>query len=347
MNKRSTVTMFIMVLGLVLVPQVTANVCRSRNSFIKSYSASVVLTAPSTAPANSKCAPVWRLGTCCNENELRKEATTYESNVQKLLDSYRTNLEEMIKKFSSKVKKDPSIFSNLWSTNPQLKFINDLLVGGIDMYSNFAKVCWTYMNKVRNSAMCSVCAADSDNYFQGERALISQGDCSTMLDQCTGYFNFVLNMVRGLNFLDEAMKRPGIKIKGEMEDMGNALVKRLIPAIKANEVLSQLEASSQGSAQAKIAVCNSLYTLNGQRATFLEKAAPLFDMIAQKSDDIAKGLVDFAKSNGANLGRKLKGNNNWNFSPIFTETVFDSDIMVAVGNFLGAFRPMNLSLCFP
>lgn len=199
--------------GIVLIASVIAQkdlraACAGKNSFLdglKTNDPHVIIyehveTANQQKPF-SHCSYEWNNhGTCC-ESESLVRLFKYES---KVIINNRNNLAGAVAKVIELIGKSPALKGKLkertTKVTRQLKSTNSQ--------------CWDYMNKVRGSALCSICSGRSEAYFTSDKRkiLVDPPTCKHAVDNCEGFFEAYLWLKKNVDKVTSKLGNFFIKI---------------------------------------------------------------------------------------------------------------------------------------
>ena len=158
---------FVLLLPLVALSNPVPNSCIDKNPFLASMkNAKPLSVGLYTTPKFKEfkyCEDEWnRFGSCCHNIDL-VDFFTLESRLLHVNRKYLTKAVGAIATISG----------------DQQTFLD---------FDSHSRQCWHYMKKVRGSALCSTCSGRSQEFFDGDRILISPRTCEKALPMCEDFF---------------------------------------------------------------------------------------------------------------------------------------------------------------
>ena len=155
---------------MLAVSSSVSNSCLEKNPFLASMKVarplSVSIFDQPQILSTHHCGKEWSThGTCCNINDL-EDFIKIESMLMHI------NLEFLGKTVAAIAK----------VTETQAEFKN---------FSHDSKECWSYMKKVRGSALCAICSGRSQEFFSGKKILVSPKTCEQTLPRCYNFFEAI------------------------------------------------------------------------------------------------------------------------------------------------------------
>lgn len=85
--------------------------------------------------------------------------------------------------------------------HPRLSFLKRILDPKVvESFTANTGDCWLHMEKLRSSAICSVCSARFPRFFNKDqtKAFVDQGTCNTLVDRCRVFFYETFSFIGGM-----------------------------------------------------------------------------------------------------------------------------------------------------
>lgn len=123
-------------------------------------------------------------GTCCEPHQVVKYIGVYDKDKEKMFEALEKTLESSI----DKMKK---FYDHMSKSQGTSQTVLGEIRYAIDSFEKFAhhvrykeRKCYASIRTIVGAAVCSACSTRSKVFFQGRRALISEQDCRSTIDDC-------------------------------------------------------------------------------------------------------------------------------------------------------------------
>lgn len=331
--------------------------CRSLNPIISNFSNKLRLKEPIVPSQNSKCGAIWTKGQCCNETELATFAKEKNEKLSRQVIDLNSHLRTFVSNlFKFKEKHTPEQVEAIFGNSSLTRYLETLNNETHIEISDQTEKCWGYMKKARGAALCNACAADSAQYFYGQKAIISADECNNMISNCRDNFEFILAIVdSAVTASAKAERRTNEASK--LQNRMAFIFSILLPKIDGNKAFALLEQSSANQS-ARIEICNQFYSLGS--SSLIESINPFFKKYNNGLTQITAGLLeihsDLEKLNlqGRILVSSHNQLSNWEHGErelaVFTPDVIVYDSLASMpieDSAVHRRAPMNLSMIFP
>jgi hypothetical protein len=342
----------------------------------------VKLTVP-TATNSDVCGGLWRrTKTCCNERLTKELANNNAHRLDNAARNFFNHLQNLQSNFKSFHKREVRCLeeNNLRCSNitgrKELEFLVKLL--DEQKMVNFHDALWkctNHLKVVRNSALCSICAGDSRDYFfqLTDKAAVSMPACVAMMGNCDNFFNKTMSLVKGSMKLG---RRTANLI--EDEDQHAKWIATLSDKVDTTEIIQGLARLNDTLSRTEkdniySSLCGYLFRL--VKKPMVEELVPLIEYLSRKLlailDDFSSARAqEEALASRALFGRNeasrelVYGNSNPLARNLTGEGLLEGDasVLKPTDNIFTSFegsqgssqfhehhptRPMNLSLTFP
>lgn len=220
------------------------------------------------------CKSLWsKEGSACNSTELEDYAMS-QSNL--FLESASVFKQE-IKNIRDKLSNSDNRLNNATDVNLQFykRFSNDFLIKEmLDATDN----CVNYQKPERNNALCFICSGKASQYFFKSKAIVSSEQCSGMLNKCSAFYTFSLDIVQGFVELGTILNQRLDAIRSDYSNwiQHNSKVRFFKEKVEElNDLLVKADLKNllhkyQNGKDAKVeaSLCARLYTVNQKPAIF-------------------------------------------------------------------------------
>lgn len=95
------------------------------------------------------------------------------------------------------------------------------LIGEQDQFKSFpdqSSECWTFMKKMRSSALCSICSGRSEAFFHSDKALIAEDTCKGAATACDAFFRAISDISKMFKSTDVFQARRSLS-KGDFAEL--------------------------------------------------------------------------------------------------------------------------------
>lgn len=134
-----------------------------------------------------------------------------------------------------------------------------------------SKECWTKMSQIRGSALCSVCSGRSHVFFKNGKALIDYKTCTSVIGQCTPFFDQFKSFTRMFQTLSNLV---GLYLKRDLKADYDKLVQQVKKFEPSTKLISSLEKAQNKSTDDKLHVLQTVsacnHILNIRKATYVQ-----------------------------------------------------------------------------
>lgn len=270
------------------------------------------------------CGGEWKtFGTCCKLGNLTDYAIRDGQKIRRSIDIAITNgksIAQIYMKLANLGKNVVQMTSG--SSKKLIEYVHSsegesmiMLMKNIlekpDFLKSQTEKCWNKMIKVRSSSLCFTCSGRSESFFDGEKALISQESCNSILNECSEHFNsiftFFVSAERSLNLLINVVRDnrllplenfdPVIKMVEKLTQTVQEIVQNKVQ----QSIRSYIGSSSNLASAESQDLCSKLVRLSNE-TTFIE-------LIAQRSQEVSLELNSlvpiFIKSITANVAKTV------------------------------------------
>ena len=173
-----------MFVALVALTNTNANNCIDKNPFLVAMRdakpLSVNIFSNVKTGSFQQCRNEWNTyGNCCDVSELN-EFIKLEN---KLIDSNVETLRSTVFKLSVLVQKHINKLGG--------KDMSEYSINHANAFTNFdasSNRCWSYMKHIRGNSLCTTCSGRSEEFFKGDKILISSETCRKAVTSCDDFF---------------------------------------------------------------------------------------------------------------------------------------------------------------
>ena len=373
----------------------TQTKCIDANPYIKVLQKErglVVLPHP-TDFTKSTCNGEWKEhGVCCDESSAVKYATADAQAIRSSLSKFISSMKKLAPLYFEFMKQAPKI-KNLVSAAYR-SFIDVVVLNQVpnlteiltdiqksDLVKKSLERCWEKMIKVRSSSVCSTCSGRSSVFFKGEKGLVKDSDCVSILDHCTDSFQTTFDLFVDVKFLMSKLSafassigKSALNAKHQKTiNKLNNFVKQIVESKIQESIEDYVKVASKKDSPQAGELCGRLVKLSEK--TFIEELAEVAGSIDKEMEDYMKqiGTVvfgDILKTAFKKAGDKIKqGLSNWTnklkkkrlmveLQASSSNSVFDSNLLFGDVNVVseGAFssdaslkghESIGLSVSFP
>lgn len=319
----------------------------------------LVLPSPKST-TETVCQSFWKTHkTCCDKNAL----TIWNSRENTLLTNQKNYISSITTQISSQLNGLKRIYAAEFS-KPDLSFIgkyseDKLRTSILDGVNS----CMEHNQKVRNSALCSLCSGISSQFIYHGKGAVGLQDCIKSTQVCQRYFQEISSLAKGManiiNIIKSVPLNPGVTLDPKYSEksilefsaqLNHPVIQKLNDLEKATTEIQKT--------QALIGVCNNYITLI-KSFYGLDIYATLVENISRILESI---LVNLRARSASNWGRLLLRNPRALTLSLPTG-IADSEVLLLPSDnmftsFVGApgsaqaleatsVKPMNMSLIFP
>ncbi len=288
-----------------------------------------------TGFTKSTCEGLWKAhGVCCEESSAITYAKSDAQAIRSSVDRFISSMKKLAPLYFEFMKKAPKIkkmvspayqaFIEVVEKNqaPNLtKILTEIQKS--DKVKKSLVQCWDKMIKVRSSSVCSTCSGKSSVYFKGDKGLVKDSDCVSILDHCTDSFQMTFDLFIDVKFLMTKLSAFAASIgKGSLNskhkktvDKLNSFVKQVVESKILQSIDQYLKAASKKDSPQAGELCGRLVKLSEK--TFIEELAAVASSIDDEMEDYMKQIglvvfVDIIKTSFKKAGDKIKaGLSNW------------------------------------
>ena len=347
------------------------------------YSLPDIVTAGVPTYDGKTCVRIWsKEGTACNTAPLISYESTNTSNILKTTTATKAKLSAIPNNIqdSAQCLSLPSLSKRLLQQtvlSPALAqaalfnlapFTNSTLISA---YLNNITSCWGYLEKARNASLCSVCSKNNSQYFFNGKAIVSQADCTSMLNACSSYYDITATLLASANaFTKDASTWIGsvsfganiIQLSGFVTD----LIDKMFKANLTGLLTSYKSSTGNSKVLTGNKICSRVFRLH-QSTLFevMDKVLAVVNFLVNAisglvvQTDLAqlKELAPAPANNYVSFNRRVLEDSP-EFNPFEGDVVilqptdnmfvsFDGAQGTQTGTGNTAHTPMNLTTCFP
>lgn len=163
--------------------------------------------------------------------------------------------------------------------NSYFSFVTSLSKEEFDGFLAQNTACWQEMIRARSASLCSTCSARSHLFFDGQRGLISEDYCSSILQKCAAPLKILLNLAVGIHEFHPLLTQlaeVGIEsnLISHLSDTSSDEYTKAIKSSHILEAIKSFSSTSTPSVGAKLVLCGSFLHLASK--TFIEYISNLF-----------------------------------------------------------------------
>jgi hypothetical protein len=171
--------------------------------------------------------------------------------------------------------------------------------------SEAVEKCSEHIIKVRTASICSVCSANSAQYFIGSKALITHEDCADLLIPCFPLFDNMISVIEGfskiVSFISGRFERGQLKeTKVTNARKKEKISKNKLMRIKGLQILLEeyKNPSISPSEYTKMleGICGAFFTLT--KISPIERISPMYRGLTNLLMDQARSIADFVNNDG-------------------------------------------------
>ena len=274
--------------------------CSSSNPYLDHLRVSIELY-DTPFKMDSHCQGEWDVyGSCCNPDTLINHQKKDAELITAALESVNINLMKFKESLEAvqlyimqeavmpQDKSNPLINEYQWKAdrlssgskfNNYFRFMTDLSKQEFDGFLTKNSACWREMIRARSASLCSTCSARSHLFFDGQRGIISEEYCSSILQKCGAPLKTLLNLAVGIHEFHPLLTQLAeVGINSNLiSHLNDASSDEYTKAIKSSHILEAIKSFSSGPAPsvgAKLVLCGSFLHLGSK--TFIEYISNLF-----------------------------------------------------------------------
>jgi gas vesicle protein len=253
----------------------------------------------------TKCKGEWsKHGTCCDENFLLE----FVYNEQAKIQASKLQLEHTISQLIMASHKTMDWLKVRWMHYMEAhqlaeRFYHFSRRPYIIKFSESSSLCWDYMNRLRGSAMCSICSGRSQNFFLKDKILISPQTCKKSVEKCDDFFLCLRLITDELTILKNDLKpwirkedtfKPLIQVADSLKS--HSPPKDLIEHFERYNSASKKPVDAEAMGHSAASICSMIVNVRKapviKALTVADKLSKAFEWLGKR---IAEGALDAVK----------------------------------------------------
>lgn len=160
---------------------------------------------PNQCTSKTSCSDEWaKAGTCCEWNSLvqtyNKEVAATQQSLQNIL-TWVGEVLTISKSYHPTVANETFMEGIKDICRVRFYTAFDQIAAGknFDSFNTTTTTCWNHMNKIRGSALWSICSGRYEQFLNGNKSLIHLDDCKTTIENCNQFVSLAEHVIQGLN----------------------------------------------------------------------------------------------------------------------------------------------------